>query len=150
MAVVSCCIHLFMLSLRESNFFHGFKYIKKYIKIKNCSDILTSIYDKRDDYGCPIVNFPWFSGDVPRRYDIYSSRFIRFARCCTGVLDLQSKNLYITSKILTQSNRYHKLRNKNILKVLQVILRAFVENWWNVVSRICFRRNLSPGFLMVI
>ena len=30
------------------------------------SDVHTSVYDKRDDFGFPIVNFPWFSGDVPR------------------------------------------------------------------------------------
>ena len=31
-----------------------------------CSDIHTSVYDKRDDFGFPIVNFPWLSGDVPK------------------------------------------------------------------------------------
>ena len=30
------------------------------------SDIHNSVYDKRDDSGFPIVNFPWLSGDVPR------------------------------------------------------------------------------------
>ena len=30
------------------------------------SDIHTSVYDKGDDFGFPIVNFPWLSGDVPR------------------------------------------------------------------------------------
>ena len=30
------------------------------------SNIHTSVYDKRDDFGFPIVNFPWLSGDVPR------------------------------------------------------------------------------------
>ena len=30
------------------------------------SDVHTSVYDKRDDFRFPIVNFPWFSGDVPR------------------------------------------------------------------------------------
>ena len=34
----------------------------------------------------------------------------RFARCCTSVLDFHSKNLQITSKLLTQGYRYHKLR----------------------------------------
>ena len=32
------------------------------------SDIHTSVYNKRDDFGFPIVNFPWLSGDVPRLY----------------------------------------------------------------------------------
>ena len=36
---------------------------------------------------------------------------------------------------------------KDILKVLQVILWAFIQIWWNIVSRICFWRNLSPVLL---
>ena len=76
------------------------------------SDIHTSVYDKRDDFGFPIiiVNFPWLSGDVPRlpSYGIYISQLVRFARCCTSVLDFHSKNLQITSKLLTQCCRYHK------------------------------------------
>ena len=76
------------------------------------SDIHTSVYDKRDVFGFPIVNFPWLSGDVPRLppYGIYISQLVRFARCCTSVLDFHSKNLQITSKLLTQGYRYHKLR----------------------------------------
>ena len=76
------------------------------------SDIHTSVYDKRDDFGFPIVNFPWLSGVVPRlpSYGIYISQLLRFARCCTSVFDFHSKNLQITSKLLTQGYRYHKLR----------------------------------------
>ena len=53
------------------------------------SDVHTSVYDKRDDFGFPIVNFPWFSGDVPRltSYVVYISQLVRFDRCCTGVSD---------------------------------------------------------------
>ena len=76
------------------------------------SDIHTSVYDKRDDFGFPIVNFPRLSSDVPRlpSYGIYVSQLVRFARCCTSILDFHSKNLLITSKLLTQGYRYHKLR----------------------------------------
>ena len=76
------------------------------------SIIHTSVYDKRDDFGFPIVNFPWLSGDVPS-YGIYISQLVRFARCCTSgflLLIFHSKNLQITSKLLTQGYRYHKLR----------------------------------------
>ena len=33
-----------------------------------------------------------------------------FARCCTSVSGFNSKNLQLTSKLLTQGYRYHKLR----------------------------------------
>ena len=76
------------------------------------SDINTSVYDKRDGFGFPIDNFPWLSGDVPGlpSYVIYISQLVRFARCCTIVLDFHSKSLQITSKLLTPGYRYHKLR----------------------------------------
>ena len=51
------------------------------------NDIHTNVYDKRKDFGFPIVNAPWLSGDVPRLplYGIYISQLVRFARCCTSV-----------------------------------------------------------------
>ena len=69
----------------------------------NGSSIYTSVYDKRDEVGFPIVNFPWLSGDVPRlpSYGIYISKFFRFARCCS-ISDFQ--------KLLIQGYRYHKLQ----------------------------------------
>ena len=60
--------------------------------------IHTSVYDKRDDYGFPRVNFPWLSGDVPRlpSYGIYISQLVRFARCCTSVFILKIFNHFKT------------------------------------------------------
>ena len=74
-------------------------------------DVHTSVYDKRDDFGFPIVDLPRLSGDVPRlpSYGVYISQLVRFARCCTSVSDFNSKNLQITSKLLTQGYRYHTL-----------------------------------------
>ena len=68
------------------------------------SDIHTSVYDKRNDFGFPIVNFSCLSGDVLRlrSYGICISQLVRFARYCSSVLDFHSKNIQITSKLLTQ------------------------------------------------
>ena len=57
------------------------------------SDVHTAVYDKRDDFGFSNVNFPWFSGDVPRLQPngVYISEVIRFARCCTIASDSHSK-----------------------------------------------------------
>ena len=75
-------------------------------------NIHTSVDDKRDEFEFPIVNFPWLSVDVPKlpSYGIYISQLVRFARCCTSVLNFHSKNLQITSKLLTQVYRFNKLR----------------------------------------
>ena len=42
------------------------------------NNIYTNLCNKRDDFGFPIVNFPWLSGDVPRLqlYDIYISQLV--------------------------------------------------------------------------
>ena len=60
------------------------------------SFIHTSVYDKRVDFGFPIVNVPWLSGDVPRLqpYGIYILQIVRFAGCCTRVL--KSSNHFLT------------------------------------------------------
>ena len=49
------------------------------------NNIHTSVYDKRDDFGFPIINFPLLN--VPRlpSYCINISQLVRFARCCTSV-----------------------------------------------------------------
>ena len=88
------------------------------------STIHTSVYDKRDDFGFPIVNFPWLSGDVPRlpSYGIYILQLVRFARCCTSVFNFHSKNLQITLKLFTQGYRYHTLR-----KTFGKFLRSYSE-----------------------
>ena len=59
------------------------------------SNIYTWVYDKRDDFGFPKVNFPCLSGDIPLlpTYGIYISQLVRYARCCTTVFDFHSKNL---------------------------------------------------------
>ena len=67
------------------------------------SDVHTSVYDKRDDFGFPIVNFPWFSGDVPRlpSYVVYISQ-LDLLDVALAFRITHSKNLQITSKLLTQ------------------------------------------------
>ena len=86
-------------------------------------------------------NFPWLSGDVPRlpSYGIYISQLVRFARCCTSVLDFNSKNLQITSKLLTQGYRYHKLR-----KTFGKFFRSYSE-LLSKFGDISFQEYLSKG-----
>ena len=76
-------------------------------------DIHTSVYDKRDDFRIPTINFPWLSGDVPRlpSYGVYISQLVRFAWCSNNVSDFN----YLCR--VTDITSF-----QNIRKVLQVIL----------------------------
>ena len=75
--------------------------------------VSSKIYDKRYYFDFDIVNFPFLDGDVPRRpsYGVNISQFIRFARMCSHVEDLNARNKCLTAKLLKQGYRYHKLRN---------------------------------------
>ena len=74
--------------------------------------VSSKIYDKRDDFNFEIVNFPFLDGDVPRSpsYGVYISQLIRSARVCSNVDDFNSRNLFLTAKVLTQGYRYHLIR----------------------------------------
>ena len=62
----------------------------------------TKVYDKRDDFSFPIVNFPFLEGDVPLApsYGVYISQLVRYARICSDVSDFNDKNRFITEKLL--------------------------------------------------
>ena len=109
------------------------------------NNIHTSVYKKRDDFGFPMVNFPWLSGDVPRltSYGIYILQLVRLARSCTSVFDFHSKNLQITSKVLTQGYRYmyHKLRKT---------FGKFFKSYSELLSKfgaISFQEYVSKGII---
>ena len=105
------------------------------------SVVHTSVYNKRDDFGLPIVNFPWLSGDVPRlpSYGVYISQLVKFAMCCTSILYFHSINLQITSKLLTHGNRYHKLR-----KILRKLFGSYSE-LLSEFGEILFQEFVSEG-----
>ena len=56
--------------------------------------VSSKIYDKRDDFDFDIGNVPFLDGDVPRRpsYGEYISQLIRYARVCSHVDDLKTRN----------------------------------------------------------
>ena len=74
--------------------------------------VKTKIYDKRDDFGFDIVNFPFLDGEIPRSasYGVYISQLIRFARVSSHVDDFNTRNKVLAAKLLRQGYRYHKLR----------------------------------------
>ena len=69
------------------------------------------LYDKRNDFDFEIVNLPYLDGDVPRRVScgVYISQLNRFARVFSHVTDFNTRNNFLTAKLLNQGYRYHKL-----------------------------------------
>ncbi len=72
-------------------------------------DILTRVYDKRDDFSFPIVNFLFFWMMTFPSYGLYISHLVRFPRICNNVFDFNDRNLIITEKLFHQEYRFHQL-----------------------------------------
>ena len=66
--------------------------------------ISTSIYDKRDAFDFPIVNFPNLSGNIPKNSScgVFIGELIRYARACSYFEDFEFRALSLVSKLTTQ------------------------------------------------
>ena len=107
----NCIIYPNELTLTKSNInSSSCPFLDLDISISN-GKLHTKIYDKRDDFSFPIVNFPFLDGDVPLgpSYGVYISQLVRFARVCSDVIDFNERKQCITGKLLCQGFRYHKL-----------------------------------------
>ena len=93
------------------------------------------------------LKIPRLVGDIPTRpsYGVYIPQLVRFSRFCTSVLDFNFKNLN-PFKLLIQG---YITSFENIWKVLQVILGAFFQILWKIVStsselsRFCLHEYIS-------
>ena len=71
----------------------------------------TRLYDKRDDFNFPIINFPFISSNIPAApaYGVYVSQLIRYARTCSAYQDFVVRSKNLTSKLLDQGYTASKL-----------------------------------------
>ena len=81
----------------------------------------TRIYDKRDDFSFPIVNFPFLDGDVPLApsYGVYVSQLVRFACVCSDVIDFNERNQCITGNCC--------VRDFDTIHYLKLLLNSFID-----------------------
>ena len=70
------------------------------------------IYDKRDSFKFPIVNFPDLSGNIPVRqsYSVFISQLVRYARGCLYFKDFQERARTLTVKLLSQNFKLNLLQ----------------------------------------
>ena len=66
--------------------------------------ISTSIYDKRDAFDFPIVNFPTLTGNIPQKisYGVFTCELVRYARACSYYEDFESRALSLVTKLKKQ------------------------------------------------
>ena len=73
------------------------------ISIKN-GFISTSIYDKRDSFDFPIVNFPFMDGNIPKQIanGVFVGELVRYARACTYLKDFAIRTRSLLNKLKAQ------------------------------------------------
>ena len=64
-------------------------YLDLHLEIDNEGNLKSKLYDKRDDFNFPIVNFPFMCSNIPAApaYGVYISQLIRYSRACVSYTD---------------------------------------------------------------
>jgi hypothetical protein len=64
-------------------------YLDLNLEIDSEGRLRTKLYDKRDDFNFPIVNFPFICSNLPAApaYEVYISQLIRYSRACGSYQD---------------------------------------------------------------
>ena len=65
----------------------------------------TSIFDKRDAFDFPIINFPTLTGNIPNRssYGVFIGELVRYSRGCTYYKDFEDRATVLVTKLLRQA-----------------------------------------------
>lgn len=117
-------------------------YLDLHLEIDNKGWLKTKLYDKRDDFSFPIVNFPFLSSNFPAApaYGVYISQLIRYSRACISYHDFLDRGLLLTRKLLNQEFQMVKLKSS---------LRKFYGRHHELVDRygITVSQMISDMFL---
>ena len=88
-------------------------YLDVHLEIGSEGWLRTKLYDKRDDFNHPIVNFPFIFSNIPAAsaYGVYISQLIRYSRACGSYKDFLDRGLLLTRKRLSQGFLLVKLKS---------------------------------------
>ena len=116
-------------------------YLDLYLYIDN-GRLKSKLYDKRDDFDFPIVNFPFLSSNIPTSpaYGVYISQLIRYSRACDLYSDFLNRAKLLSQKLLSQGyvqpllisslqkfyGRHHDLIDRYDVSISQMKLDIFV------------------------
>ena len=102
-------------------------FLDLHLEIKN-QQFFYCLFDKRDNFNFPIVNFPCLSGNIPTRqsYSVFLAQLIRYCRGCQYAQDFHSRTKILTLKLLKQCFLLPQLQrtySKFLDKYLPILLK---------------------------
>ena len=84
-----------------------------HLEIDSEARLRMKLYDKRDDFNFPTVNFPFICSNIPAAlpYGVYISQLIRYSRACSSYQDFLDRELLLTRNLLNQGLLLVKLKS---------------------------------------
>ena len=88
-------------------------YLDLLLSIGRDGQLLTSIYDKRDDFNFHITNFPFLSSNIPSSpaYGVFISQLLRYSRACSSYECFILRARRLSSKLLKQGYLAERLKS---------------------------------------
>ena len=88
-------------------------YLDLQLKIEK-STINYKLYDKRDNFGFSIVNFPDLHGNIPtgQSYGVFISQLIRYSRCCQNLKDFKERTSNLVDRLKKQGFKFVKFAKR--------------------------------------
>ena len=77
-------------------------YLDLFLEMTTDGRLNTKIYDKRDDFNFPIVNFPFLCSNIPAApaYGVYVSQLIRYSRASSKYVDFVERGILLSQQLL--------------------------------------------------
>jgi hypothetical protein len=96
-----------------TNTYRSASYFDLHLEMDNEGRLRTKLYDKRDDFNFPIVNFPFICSNIPAApaYGVYISQMIRYSRAFGSYQDVLDRGLLLTRELLNQGFLLVKLKS---------------------------------------
>ena len=87
------------------------------LNLKSENDILvSSVYDKRDNFSFEIVNYPYIDSCIPKKsaLGVFFSQLIRYARICSKFTDFKEKSASLVIKLKNQGYNINDLKRLSL------------------------------------
>jgi len=118
---------------------HQVNFLDLHLEIKN-HQLFYRLYDKRDNFNFPIINFPCLSGNIPtlQSYNVFMSQLIRYGRGCQYAQDFHYRTKILVLKLLNQFFTLVQLQKtyKKFLINYDHIIRKYGTNLKTKLSEI--------------
>jgi len=87
-------------------------YLDLHLSLLN-GNVISKLYDKRDDFDFEIINFPHLVSNIPATpaYGVYMSQLIRYQRACASYSEFQRRHKLLANKLIKQGFTTNRLIN---------------------------------------